>query len=300
MPHARPCGSIATPRRALAGPRGRHERTGSEAFGRGTGTSGRVVRQGLGYKSGQMKAVTQAGLVLLGAVLAAAQTTGPILSFTATTDNVRGAPDSIRMDVLRWSTAAERDQLLAAWNNPGDPATRGRGGRGRGAVVADDPFAISNDAPLPRGGGDSAAGAGGAGGRGDGRGGGATAAVPAPERSLAAALGQMPIVGHLWSSEVTGYSVRCALKLAAPDGGERIILITDRRLGAWNDLWKPVAVGAATNYDFSVIELRLNSKGEGEGKVSLTGKIAVDSAAKAIALENFSELPVVLRKVRRK
>ena len=247
-----------------------------------------------------MKAVIQAGLVLLGAVLAAAQTTGPILSFTATTDNVRGAPDSIRMDVLRWSTAAERDQLLAAWTNPGASATRGRGGRGRGAVVADDPFAISNDAPLPRGGGDSAAGAGGAGGRGDGRGGGATAAVPAPERSLTAALGQMPIVGHLWSSEVSGYSVRCALRLTAPDGGERIILITDRRLGAWNDLWKPVAVGAATNYDFSVIELRLNSKGEGEGRVSLTGNIAVDSAAKAIALENFSELPVVLRKVRRK
>jgi len=36
--------------------------------------------------------------------------------------------------------------------------------------------------------------------------------------------------GYSWSSEVAGYSVRYAVRLAAQDGGERIILITDRRL----------------------------------------------------------------------
>jgi hypothetical protein len=84
-----------------------------------------------------------------------------------------------------------------------------------------------------------------------------------------------------------------------------MIFITERRLGAWNDLWKPVGAGItnagpATNYEFSVIELHLNSKGEGEGKVSLTGKVAADAAAKAFALENYSALPVVLKSVKRK
>ena len=78
------------------------------------------------------------------------------------------------------------------------------------------------------------------------------------------------------------------------------MLITDRRLGAWNDLWTPVGAETATNYQFSVIELRLNSKGEGEGKISLAGKVAVDTGAKTIALENYAESPVVLKNVRRK
>jgi hypothetical protein len=117
---------------------------------------------------------------------------------------------------------------------------------------------------------------------------------------LKAALGNAPIVGHLWSSEVAGYSLRSASRIAAPDGGERIVLITDRRLGAWNDLWKPVGADAAANYEFSVIELHLNSKGEGEGKVSLTGKVAVDNVAKTMALENYLASPVVLKNVRRK
>jgi hypothetical protein len=107
-------------------------------------------------------------------------------------------------------------------------------------------------------------------------------------------------VGHLWSSEVAGYSIRCAVKLAEPGGSIRILLITDRRLGGLNDLWKPAGSDAATNYEFSVIELRLNSKGEGEGKASLTGKVALDSAAKTIGLENYGALPVILKDVRRK
>ena len=73
-------------------------------------------------------------LLLLGGIaLAAAQivaqtpaSSGPLMSFTATTDGVAGAPDSIRIDVLRWSTDAERDQLMSAWNMTGS----GRGARG--------------------------------------------------------------------------------------------------------------------------------------------------------------------------
>ncbi len=88
------------------------------------------------------------GIVLatvLTAGLAAAQTptTGPILSLTATTDNVAGAPESIRIDLFRWSTDAERDQLLSAWNLTAAPATGGRGGRGAGGRVRNFP------APLP-------------------------------------------------------------------------------------------------------------------------------------------------------
>jgi hypothetical protein len=115
------------------------------------------------------------------------------------------------------------------------------------------------------------------------------------------ALAGAPTVGYLWSAaEVSGYAVRYAAQVAAPDGSERIILITDRRLGAWNDLWKPAGPGAPTKYDFSLVELRLKSKGAGEGKTSLTGSIAVDTPAKTFTLDNYAGLPVMLKNVTRR
>ena len=68
-----------------------------------------------------------AALVILTAICITAQTpaTGPILRLTGTSENVSGAPDMIRIDLLRWSTDAERDQLIAAWNlTPGSCGSR--------------------------------------------------------------------------------------------------------------------------------------------------------------------------------
>jgi hypothetical protein len=250
-----------------------------------------MVGQGLGNEPGQMNALRNMLLIAFAGALAAAQ--GPIVSFSATTENVAGAPDSIRIDLLRWSTDAERDQLVAAWNMTGAPGRTGRGagrGAGRGGRGA---------APVSETGTDPSAAPAGRGGR--GRGAPQEEAPPAtPESSLAAALQQAPTVGYLWSSEVAGYALRYAGKVTRPDGVERIILITNRRLGATDDLWKPVGPGTPALYDFSVIELRLNSKGEGEGKASLMGKVAPDSVAKVVALEDYGALPVVLKNVRRK
>jgi hypothetical protein len=206
----------------------------------------------------------------LAGALAFAQAPG--LHLTATTANVSGAPDTIRIDVLRWSTDAERDQLMSAWkmtNNAPGRAGRGGGRGGRG------------------------------GGRG-GRGGEEPAAPPTPESTLAAALEQAPTVGYLWSSEVAGYALRYAGRVAGADGNERIILITQRRLGNMNSLWNPTGAATPPAYEFSVIELRLNAKGEGEGKTSLSGKVIPDSAAKILALENYEALPVILKNVKSK
>lgn len=233
---------------------------------------------------------TLAAAGLLAAAVASAQvpTSGPILSLTATTENISGAKDSVRIDLLRWSTDAERQEALGAWNMtlppPPAPAATGRGGRGA----------------------DGAAGGGGRGGRGrGGRGGAPAAEVPrTPAGTLAAEIGKMPTVGYLWSSEVAGYSFHYAVKLPEANGGQRILLITDRRLGAWNDRWKLTAPGVtpgeAAGYDFSVIELHLNAKDEGDGKASLAGKLAVDGAAKVIALDDYASLPVIFKSVKRK
>ena len=82
--------------------------------------------------------------------------------------------------------------------------------------------------------------------------------------------------------------------------GPRAARAENRKASAQRFVWKPAGPDAATDYEFSVVELHLNSKGEGEGKASLTGKVAPDSAAKTIGLENYGALPVIFKNVRRK
>ena len=49
-----------------------------------------------------------------------------------------------------------------------------------------------------------------------------------------------------------------------------------------------------------MIELRVKANGDGEGKTSLTGKVAPDGSLKIVALENYDALPVVFSHVQRR
>jgi hypothetical protein len=122
--------------------------------------------------------------------------------------------------------------------------------------------------------------------------------VVTPAASLLTALQNGPVNGYLWTSEVTGYAIRYAYKLPLPNGGQRIILATDRRLGASNATWKPAGAAAPTDYEFTVMEFRLGPKGDGEGKASLTGKVVVEAASKSIALDGYDTLPVVIKAIK--
>jgi len=237
---------------------------------------------------------------------------GPVTVFTATAENVSGAGDAIRIEILRWSTDSERDQLLAAWSmktpagegrgarsgggragaaSAGRGAAQGRGGRGAAQAEANGDEDLTDPFGTFRG-GRATAGRGGANEN-------QTASQRTPESTLAGALKQAATVGYLWSPEVAGYALRYAGKFAAADGSERIVLITDRRLGATTNEWMPSGSAAPSTYDFSVVELRLSAKGEGEGKVSVTGKVGVDNTIQMLTLDGYTALPIVLRNVKR-
>jgi hypothetical protein len=182
------------------------------------------------------KRVLVLSLLLLGGVLHA-QVKGPIERYTATTANVNGAGEPISIELLKWSTDADRDRLLSvlAWYGDKEVA------------------------------------------------------------------GALPTVGYLWTSAAAGYSIRYAYRIPAADGSQRIILLTDRKLGAWSpEAWKPTAAATADDRPFSVIELRVNRAGQGEGKTSLTTKTVMDPASKSIALDNYAAQPVILKGVAKK
>lgn len=112
------------------------------------------------------------------------------------------------------------------------------------------------------------------------------------------ALRGMPTAGYLWTDESPGYFVRYAYRLGLPDGGERVIVAIDGRPGSWTRyVWQ--AKDQPVDYPFTVIELRLNRQGEGEGKMSLAAKVVTDQTNKTIELEDYGKAPVLLKGVQR-
>jgi len=113
------------------------------------------------------------------------------------------------------------------------------------------------------------------------------------------ALDAAPSVGYVWPAAADlGYSVKLARKLPSPGGGSRIILAVSPALGSWDrPAWKGPN-DLATDYPFTVIELRLNRAGVGDGKASLAGKLAVDEAAIAVVLEDYAAAPILFNGVR--
>src|SRR6267142_2566602 len=84
-------------------------------------------------------------------------------------------------------------------------------------------------------------------------------------------------------------------KFSLPDGGERVILATDRYIGFWEASNRPRSI----DYPFTVIELHIGPDGVGEGKMSIATKIDVDKEHRTIVLENYQTQPVLLQSVRR-
>ena len=116
---------------------------------------------------------------------------------------------------------------------------------------------------------------------------------------MTAEIGKAPTVGYIWTNEVVGYSIKYAYRASLPEGGERIILVTDRRLGGGTTAWKPLTPAPPTNYEFTLVEIRLDPKGLGTGKTSLTTKVAIDTQAKTLALDNYAAAPAMLQNIKR-
>src|SRR5262245_5866798 len=234
--------------------------------------------------------------------LAHAQTT-PQISLVATSAHVGQPGSPVTIKLLRWSTDEERAPLVATLNPPPAPPPA--------PAPAPPPVTATPSASAPAPAADTAApsaergGAarGGRGGRAGGRGGrGGRGEAPPPVTPIAAltgALNKAPTIGYMWTDEVTGYSIKYAWHAPMPSGGERIILASNRVLGAQSPQWKPAGAEPVTDYEFTLIEVRLNAKGLGEAKTSLTTKVIVDNEAKTIALENYASAPVILQNVKK-
>ena len=172
---------------------------------------------------------------------------------------------SLTITLSRWSTDAERAPLFKALSAPAP-------------------------APPPP---PAAPPAGRAGGRGRGA---PPPPPPSPFARLSAAIKAAPTLGYIWSDGVTGYSIKYAWRSPGMEEKERIVLVTDRRLNSHAPDWP--ASGSAGDAEFTVIELRIDGEGTGEGKTSLTTNVAIDTTAKTLALDGYAAAPALLKVTR--
>lgn len=115
-----------------------------------------------------------------------------------------------------------------------------------------------------------------------------------PEKMLDA-LQNMPRLGYIRRPGSIGWEIRFARRMPAPDGGERIMIITDRRMSFREVASRP----RSYDYPFTVIELTLQKNGEGEGNVTLATRITGDKHNRVMTLENFDIQPIMLTRVTR-
>lgn len=108
-------------------------------------------------------------------------------------------------------------------------------------------------------------------------------------------LQDMPAVGHFGVPGNLSWDIHFARKMPLPDGGERVVLITDRRIDFWEAANQPRSI----DYPFTFIDIRLNRDGEGEGKMSLATKVIYDKKDNMISLENFQTSPALITNVKR-
>lgn len=120
------------------------------------------------------------------------------------------------------------------------------------------------------------------------------AAKSANSKSLLNALQAAPVVGSIKTPDSVAYDLHYARQMPGPDGGRRIVLVTDRPVS----FWELRNQSRSIDYPFMLIELRVDKDGNGEGKLSTATKIVVEESG-VLILEDYDTQPVLLQKVRK-
>ena len=122
------------------------------------------------------------------------------------------------------------------------------------------------------------------------------ALVPEEHKSaqkLVDALQDTPSVGSIRTPKTLAWDLRYARQFKLDEGGRRIVLVTDR----------PIGFGEARNnsrsmdYPFTIIEIRLNAKDEGEGKIFGGSKLYIEKGE--LVVEDWGTQPTRFNNIKK-
>ena len=112
--------------------------------------------------------------------------------------------------------------------------------------------------------------------------------------ALLDALTKQPEAGFIKMPNTLGWTLFYARKTDLPDGGQRIVIATNRRLG----FGEVSQQRRSADYDFTLVEIHLpKGGGKGEGKMVPAAKVTWDKETNQIDIENYQAMPVQLKNV---
>jgi hypothetical protein len=107
-------------------------------------------------------------------------------------------------------------------------------------------------------------------------------------------LQDQPKTGFIRTQRTLAWDLKYARQTPLPDGGRRLVLATDRPIG----FREAVAQPRTTDYPFTIVEIRLDKKDEGEGKILAGTRLLIDKD-KNLVLENYGQQPVRFNQIRK-
>lgn len=105
----------------------------------------------------------------------------------------------------------------------------------------------------------------------------------------------LPRVGYIRAPGNLGWDLHYAHQTPGEDGGRRVFLGTDRPISIAEEINQPRTI----QYPFTFIEMRLDDRGDGEGKLSRATRVIASADGRFVQLENYDVQPVELTEVRR-
>jgi hypothetical protein len=127
-------------------------------------------------------------------------------------------------------------------------------------------------------------------------------AVPKGQDAVLKELQKSPIEGRIripgWTGPDPnnyrlGWDLHYAWNEPLPDGGDRIVVATDRYMSMWEVRNQP----RTTDYPFTILQIHLPKEGKGEGKMSAFTQIRFDKKKNAMEIETYGTEPVRLNEI---
>jgi hypothetical protein len=120
--------------------------------------------------------------------------------------------------------------------------------------------------------------------------------IPAEHKDpqpLVRALQDMPKVGRIRTPQTLAWDLHYARQFKSDEGGRRIVLVTDRPIG----FREAANSNRSMDYPFTILEIRLNAKDEGEGKIFSGSKIYVEKGE--LVVENWGTQPTRFNNIKK-
>jgi hypothetical protein len=102
-----------------------------------------------------------------------------------------------------------------------------------------------------------------------------------------------PRVGFIRTPNSIGWDLRFAYREVNDDGTSRIVIATDRRVDFWEARNRP----RVNDFPFTLLEMRLDKAGSGEGRMAVAARITKARDGETIEIENYGTSPVALNNI---